>query len=123
MYALDALDSALQDPVFLSSRRCMNAVSTEQPFLNAGNSDGGTSGHYVLSVWAALVNHGDFIRSGRRKTVQHLQNPEEVSLVGGNKNYIFAYIVIIDIAALTVLQGANILNRGNAMGHSGNRRD
>jgi hypothetical protein len=42
--------------------------------------------------------------------VQYLLNLGQVSLGGGNKNYIFAYIVIVDIAALTVLQGANILS-------------
>lgn len=66
----------------------------------------------VLSVWAALIDHGDFRRSGRRKTVQYLLNPGQVSPGGGHKNYIFAYIVIVDIAALTVLQRANILSSG-----------
>jgi hypothetical protein len=64
----------------------------------------------VLSVWVALIDHGDFRRSGRRKTVQYFLNLGQVSLGGGNKNYIFAYIVIVDIAALAVLQGANILS-------------
>jgi hypothetical protein len=44
--------------------------------------------------------------------VQYFLNLGQVSLGGGNKNYIFAYIVIVDIAALTVLQGANILSSG-----------